>query len=299
MKYTYITQAKDEGKKLIDILAQEFQLSVRQLRRAKQSKLVRVNGHKISLNATLSIGSRVDLILEEEKNIFEPVPIKFSVVYEDEFLLVANKPPFLVVHPTKSHQNDTLGNAIAYHMRERGEEYKIRFINRLDRDTSGVVLIAKNALVQQRITDLMKEDRVKKRYLALVEGIVEDEGEINFPIGRLEKDSVLRGVTAGGKSALTRYRLVEKIGDFSLVEINLITGRTHQIRVHFKAIGHPVVGDSLYGNPSPYINRQALHCSKMNFVHPFTKEIISAVAELPDDMKAAIEVMKSFGGRAL
>lgn len=294
MVETYIVKEADHGMKLIDILVRRFDLSIRQLRRSKHSKLVRVNGNKISFGATLRAGDVVELLMEEEENIFEPQPIAFGVEYEDAYLIAANKPPFLVVHPTKSHQSDTLGNAVAYHMEQSGERYKIRFINRLDRDTSGIVLIAKNAATQQRITEQMQRNAVGKRYLAIVEGVIDESGEIRLPIGRLREEDVVRVVTETGKKAITRYRRIRTMGDCSLVEIELLTGRTHQIRVHFKAIGHPVLGDSLYGGTSPYIGRQALHCAEMSFDHPITKERLVVKAELPKDMEDALAMIAHF-----
>lgn len=291
----YIVRQEDEGLKLIDVLVRCFHLSVRQLRRTKHSRLVRVNGYKISLNATLRAGDLVELLMEDEENIFAPEPIRIDIAYEDAYLIAANKPPFLVVHPTKSHQSNTLGNAIAHHMVAGGGNYKIRFINRLDRDTSGIVLIAKSALVQQRITELMQQNRVGKKYLAIVEGIVDEEGTIDLPIGREKEDDIIRVVTPNGKRAVTKYVRLRVIGKYSLVQIALLTGRTHQIRVHFKAIGHPVVGDSLYGTTSPYISRQALHCEEMSLVHPFTSESLVMRAEMPEDMLEAIRMMENFG----
>lgn len=296
MVETYLVTSADDGLSLIDVLMRRFALSVRQLRRAKNSKLVRVNGNKISMRATMREGDVVTLTLVEEENIFPPEPIAFEVIYEDDFLLAANKPPFLVVHPTKTHPVHTLGNAVAFHMEEKGDRYKIRFINRLDRDTSGVVLIAKNALAQQRITDQMRDGSVTKKYFAVVEGATDAEGVIDLPIGRRSEDDVVRIVTPNGKRAITKYRLLRRIGDDSLVEIELITGRTHQIRVHFQAIGHPLIGDPLYGTGSPYIGRQALHCAEMTVLHPFTSEPMSFCAPLPEDMNDAVFMLEQFGG---
>lgn len=295
MTEKYIVTKDEAGAKLIDVLYRRFDLSVRQLRRAKHSKLVRVNGCKISLNACLASGDVVELILEDEENIFDPEPIRFGVLYEDEYVLAADKPPFLVVHPTKSHQSNTLGNAVAYRMVQCGDSYKIRFINRLDRDTSGIVLIAKNALAQQRITEQMQTKAVSKRYLALVEGVTEESGTIDLPIGRASEDDVMREVRPDGKRAVTKYERRRVIGNYSLVEIDLVTGRTHQIRVHMRAIGHPIVGDPLYGNPSAFIGRQALHCCEMSFLNPFGQGRVSVQSPVPEDMKQAMAMMESFG----
>lgn len=289
---TYLVTSDDEGLKVIDVLVRRLHLSSRQLRKAKRSKLVRVNGNKISLNAHVAKGDRIALVMEDEENIFAPEPIRFGIVYEDEHLIVADKPPFLVVHPTKGHQTNTLGNAIAFHMTQRGDAYKIRFVNRLDRDTSGLVLVAKNALCQQRITDQMMEGSVKKRYLAVVEGCTEDSGRIDLPIGRESEDDIRRKVLPTGKRAVTEYVKRSAHGTCSLVEIDLLTGRTHQIRVHFSAIGHPVLGDPLYGSASPYIERQALHCYEMTLKHPMTGATMTFHAKLPEDMQDALAFLE-------
>lgn len=289
----YVAQEQDAGLKVIDVLVRRLHLSSRQLKKAKRSRLVRVNGQKISLNAYVAKGDRIALAMEDEENIFAPEPIRFGVVYEDEHLIVADKPPFLVVHPTKGHQTNTLGNAVAFHMMQRGDAYKIRFINRLDRDTSGLVLIAKNALCQQRITDQMMAGTVKKRYLAIVEGLTDETGRIDLPIGRESEEEIRRKVLPTGKAAITEFHRRSVHGTHSLVEIDLLTGRTHQIRVHFSAIGHPVLGDPLYGNPSPYISRQALHCFEMALDHPMSGERMTFRAELPQDMQDSMLFLDS------
>ncbi len=294
MREEYIVQSKEQGLKVIDVLVQRFRLSSRQLRKAKRDKLVLVNNRRISFGAYVSVGDKIELILPDEENIFEPVPLKINVLYEDDYVLAVEKPPFLVVHPTKSHQTGTLGNALAYHMIEKGDNYKIRFINRLDRDTSGIVLVAKNALAQQRITDQMKENLVYKKYKAVVVGKTEEAGELNFPIGHDTDDEVKRAVVADGKAAKTRYQLERYVGDCSLVDIELITGRTHQIRVHFAHIGHAVLGDGLYGEASPYIKRQALHCIEMSFLSPFTNERIHVFSELAEDINEALLMLSNF-----
>ncbi len=294
-KYTVCEQ--DRGLKLLDVLVLRFKLSSRQLRKAKRSKLVRVNGNRLSFNATLSLGDEVVIVLPEEVNIFNPEPLKFGVLYEDDYVLAAEKPPFLVVHPTKGHPSGTLGNAVAHYMMTKGENYKIRFINRLDRDTSGIVLVAKNALAQQRITDQMKEGVVDKRYQAIVTGhvnVVGEVGEIDLPIGKSPDDEVKRMVVDSGKPAVTRYRLNRYVGDCSLVDIELLTGRTHQVRVHFSHIGHALLGDGLYGEPSPFIGRQALHCCRMSFLHPLTDKRIVVNSSVASDIQDATTMLEQW-----
>lgn len=297
----YSASADDDGRKLIDILATQLRLSSRSIRRAKQSNLVALNDIFGSVNRTVRAGDRIEVFFLREENIFEPENIRFEVCYEDEDLLVVNKPPFLVVHPTKGHPTGTLGNAIAYHQQQRGEQYKIRFINRLDRDTSGILLVAKNANAQQRVSEQMKAGTVDKTYLALVQGATDPSGTIDAPIDRLSPDDILRGVTPDGLPSVTRYRTLEThslpsstrsgLDAVSLVELDLLTGRTHQIRVHMAHIGHPVVGDSLYGSISPWIRRQALHCCAMTFRHPRTDERMRFEAPLPKDIRDAVRMI--------
>ncbi|MDO4799862.1 MAG: RluA family pseudouridine synthase [Bacillota bacterium] len=299
----YTVDTAEAGLKVIDILATKLMLSGRSIRRAKQNNLVALNEVFGSVNRIVQPGDRVAVFFLREENIFEPENIRFDICFEDDDLLVVNKPPFLVVHPTKGHPTGTLGNAVAYHQLQRGEHYKIRFINRLDRDTSGLLLIAKNANAQQRVSEQMKAGTVSKTYLALVEGSTPSSETIDAPIDRLSPDDILRGVTPHGLPSITRYRTLEthpisalhrqqNISSVSLVELDLLTGRTHQIRVHMAYIGHPVLGDTLYGHPSPWIPRQALHCCAMEFVHPRTGEPLRFKVELPKDIRDALRMIR-------
>lgn len=289
-RLSYEIREEDLSLSLLDVLIQRLEISSRMVRKLKKQKNITVNGYKISINAPLRRGDMVEVVLDQEDNIFEPEDIPLSVVFENEDLMVVNKQPFLVVHPTKGHPHGTLANAIANHMINKGENYKIRFINRLDRDTSGLMLIAKNPYAQQIISNQMRANSVEKRYIAIVEGKFSfDEGTIDLPIGRENEGDIKRVVMAGGGNAVTHFTVLDARESLSKVELLLETGKTHQIRVHLSHFNHPIIGDHLYGSESHLISRQALHCYKMSFDLPRTKERVCFEIELPNDM---LDVLK-------
>ena len=188
-----------------------------------------------------------------------------------------------------------MANGIMQYMLDTNQSFKIRFVNRLDMNTSGLLVVAKNSHSQDELTKQMKENIIQKRYVALVKGIVEkDKGTIDAPLGRPDPERVERGVMEGGYPSVTHYTVLERYPKgYSLVELLLETGRTHQIRVHMSHIGHPVLGDHLYGGENPWlIERQALHAYKLSFNHPVTGEFMELEAPMPEDMKETIEKLK-------
>ncbi|SCZ77245.1 RluA family pseudouridine synthase [Acidaminobacter hydrogenoformans] len=282
------------GLKVIDVMVQWMDLSVRQVKNGKNRKAVLLNGRPVSVNGFVRAGDLLTYSMEIEENYFEPEEIPISVVFENEDLVLINKQPFVVVHPTKSYPAGTIGNGLAMRFKKKGINPKIRFINRLDRDTSGLLLIAKNPYAQHVVTEQMKRDEVEKRYLALVHGDLKaDEGTIDAPIGRPDEERVERMVMAAGQPSTTHYWVRERFGSATLVEVRLETGRTHQIRVHFNHLGHPLVGDTLYHEASEGIDRQALHAFKLCFRLPRTKEYRCFEAPLPEDFERLLSGLRS------
>ena len=289
-RLVYKVSEEEAGLLLIEILSEKMAISSRMIRRVKDGKSIQVNGHPISVNAKVRNNDVVTVILEQEPNIFIPQDIPIDVVFENQDLLVVNKQPYVVVHPTKGHPDGTIGNGIAKHFMDNGFDGKIRFINRLDRDTSGLLLIAKNGYAQQIISNQMQDDAVEKRYMALVLGVVEKDADtICLPIGRPNPEDLRRAVMEDGQESVTHYEVVQRFEGATLVKIRLETGRTHQIRVHFSHLGHPLIGDELYGCPSDQIQRQALHSYYLRFQLPRTCEWVNLEAELPHDFLALID----------
>ena len=220
----------------------------------------------------------------EQSEYIEPVEGKLDILYEDSFILAVNKPPFMPVHPVKQHQTDTLANIVVYYAQKRGESYVFRAHNRLDRDTSGVVLIAKDKFTINKL-----KNRVKKTYTALVHGKIENCGTIAKPIGLLDDSKMVRHVLSEGTPAITHYAPIAFNEQATLLKLQLETGKTHQIRCHMSSMEHPLVGDDLYGGKRDFINRQALHCGTVEFTHPITNEKVTVTAPLPNDIENAVK----------
>lgn len=269
------------------------QVSGRLFRRLYKEKMILVNGRFQRKGLKLKEGDRVSLLMADEVESIEAEEMSLNIVYEDYDLLILNKVPNIVVHPTKSHQNNTLSNGIAFYFKEKGIKKKIRFVNRLDMDTTGLLIVAKNSYAHQQMALQFENNTVEKRYLALVKGImVDDEGLIDVPIGREEDKSIKKTVTESGQEARTSYRVVERYKAATLVEVQIHTGRSHQIRVHMDHLGHPIIGDSLYDEESEFIPRQALHSYYLKARHPRTKDYMEFKAPLPYDMEKLINLMK-------
>lgn len=284
-------------KKIRDYLKYEHNLSSRLIKKSALDKKIKVNGEIVKLNYRVKDRDliEIDLKRDESQNII-PQPMNIDVIYEDEHIIVVNKPPFMVVHPTKSHPMGTLSNGILNHFQENNEKCIVRLVSRLDMDTSGLIIIAKNQHAHMALAKEMEQNNIDKIYLAIVHGILkEKKGTICAPIGRGSLESIKREVADGGKEAITHYEVVDEFNNkASLVKLKLETGRTHQIRVHLSHIGHPIIGDSLYGIPEDpkYINRQALHAYKLKFRHPKSKEEIILESSLSEDIQNLIENIK-------
>lgn len=277
------------------ILKQKFKISARLQHKLITSKQIFLNGNQADSRIAPQINDVITVNLdfnEESENII-PTPIPLNIIYEDEALLILDKPAGIAVHPSISHYTDSLANGVKYYFDTIGLKRKIRPVNRLDLNTSGLIVFAKNEYVQECLIQQMQTNEFKKEYLAIVHGIFENvQGTINLPIARKENSIIERCISENGQEAITHYEVLKTSNDLSLVHCILQTGRTHQIRAHMSAIGHPLVGDTLYGpNFSDSITRQALHSYKISFIHPISHQIVSFTSELPDDIKSSIEAI--------
>ncbi|NOW88230.1 23S rRNA pseudouridine1911/1915/1917 synthase [Clostridium beijerinckii] len=288
----------EKGTKIREYLKVELGLSTRLIRSASLGKRIFVNDEVVKMNRVLNEGEiiKIDLAKDESQDI-APEKMDIDIVYEDEDILVVNKKPFMVVHPTKSYQSGTLANGVINYFMESGQNCIVRLVSRLDMNTSGLIIIAKNQFSHGMLSKEMSENKVEKKYLALVHGIMkEKQGTIDLPIYKPEgiENGIRRVIDERGQRSITHYKVVEEYNESSLVECKLETGRTHQIRVHLSRLGHPIYGDTLYGDgdEEDLIKRQALHAFGLDFKSPRSGEILSLRAELPDDMKELISKLK-------
>ncbi|MEY8416386.1 RluA family pseudouridine synthase [Tissierella praeacuta] len=288
-----VFEVQEDGLDLEDFLSSK-DISGRLFRKLYKAKQIYVNGKFKRKGLTLEKGAVVSIYMEDESENTKPEKMDIDIVYEDFDFLILNKQPNIVVHPTKSHQENTLSNGISYYFKEKGIKKKIRFVNRLDMDTTGILIVAKNPFAHQQMALQFESHKVEKKYQAIVDGIVEkDEDYIDLPIGREEDKSIRKTVTEEGQDALTKYTVIERYKEATLLDVQIFTGRSHQIRVHLDHIGHPIIGDSLYNKESPYIDRQALHSYYLKVKHPRTKEDIEFIAPLPKDMEKLIDHLKN------
>lgn len=240
---------------------------ITELRQAENGILL--NGERARTTALLKPGDELTVNIPLGESEIEAVELPLEVVFEDEDVLVVNKEAFRVCHPTRNHQGDTLANAVAFHLLKQGKSCTFRAINRLDRDTTGLVVIALNRLAAARL-----RNGIDKTYFALVSGEISESGTIDLPIERVDERKITRRVGSNGLKAVTHYEVIEKRENETLLKIKLETGRTHQIRVHFSHIGHPLVGDTMYGTASEKIDHQCLHCGRVEFNQPVSGERI-------------------------
>ncbi|MFC4323883.1 RluA family pseudouridine synthase [Litchfieldia salsa] len=255
------------------------------LHELRMSKGVKVNNDIQSWVTALAKGDtiQIQLFIDEEYGVV-PEYKDISILYEDDHILIVNKPAGMDTHPTTVGQVGTLANAVAFHYQVQGVQTKVRHVHRLDRDTTGAILFAKERLSSALLDHLLEKREIKRTYYALVHGIIKQKtGKIDEPIGRDRHHPTRRRVSQTGQQARTKYKVVTKLIDeqMTLIELELDTGRTHQIRVHMSHLGYPLVGDVLYGG-KPIFYRQALHAKRLRLVHPITEELLQIEAPYLD-----------------
>ena len=278
------------GRSVKKIMYEHFKMSTRLINKVKWGCIF-VNDTSVTVNKTVNNGDILKIILppEESENIV-PTAMTLSIIYEDEYLLVIDKPPYIPVHPSQGNYYDTLANGVVHYWQQKGQQHVYRPVNRLDKDTSGLIIIAKNQYAHQQLSQQIIDKRLQRKYLAVVHGIIpNDSGFIEQPIARKEGSTIERVVSEEGQYAATNYTVISRINDFTLVELILKTGRTHQIRVHMSHLGCPLVGDWLYGKrENNLIARQALHAYCLAFLHPISGEPLEFKSEMPEDIKKLI-----------
>ena len=269
-----------------EVLKAYFNISDRLLLRLKNSKSIFLNNLPTYVSKQVNANDTVTVIIdfiEESPNIV-PTKMNLNIIYEDDCYLIINKPPHIPVHPSILHYDNSLSNGVKYYFDSIGLKRKIRPVNRLDKDTSGLVIFAKNEYIQECLVRQMKSKELKKTYIAICDGRFEKKKDtINSPIARKPGSIIERCIDPSGDISITHYEVIDTLKNVSIVKCLLETGRTHQIRVHLSSINHPILGDSLYGNKNTEVSRQLLHAYQLEFYHPLTKKLVKYTAPIPAD----------------
>lgn len=298
--FTHVVTPEEDGELLETVLRRQFRFSKRMMRILKHEKRVMVNGDWMFFRSRVQEADqiRIELNIAEDVEYIAPEKIPFTVIEEDEDLIVVDKPPNTVVHPTGSHQQGTLANGLVHYWQQRGENHKIRPVTRLDRNTSGLMVLAKHAYGHAFLADQMAKKRYERSYLAVIHGnLIHDQGTIDLPIGKVPDVPLLRFIdfSEEGSRAVTHYEVVERFAHASVLRLWLETGRTHQIRVHLSSIGHPIIGDELYGRGEEeqhLIGRQALHATSLKLYHPRTRDWVEWEAPMPEDLQQLLQTLR-------
>lgn len=297
--FEYLVTENDETDRIDRFLA----LKIESLSRSTIKKLllegkILVNQTQVKASYVLRFGDLIE-VMDVDFSETEIVPTKMDldIVYEDEDVLVVNKPSGMVVHPAPGHYQDTLVNGLLWHIKNLSDvngEMRPGIVHRIDKDTSGLLMVAKNNYAHDILAKELQDKLTKREYIALVEGIIVNKrGKINAPIGRDKNNRLKMAVTASGKEAITNFEVLETYEDKTLIKCILETGRTHQIRVHMQYINHPLVNDYVYGNAKPNDFGQFLHAESLGFTHPKTKKWLEFTSPLPEEFESYLEKLKN------
>ena len=280
----YIVKANVKEQTAKDYLKRHENISSSLWKKIKRQNEFFLNGQKTApTRAVVKPGDIIEYRITEQSKVI-PADLPLTICYEDEYMLIAAKPAGMLTHPLTFEAENTLANAVMHHFQKTGQQIGCHPLYRLDRNTSGLVIFAKLPQLQHLFGD--NHQQLKRYYLAIVHGSISPpDGTVDAPIGRAADSIILHQVSLDGKRAITYYRTLKTYPDYSLVELNLATGRTHQIRVHMAHLGHPLLGDDLYGGRRDLITRHALHAYRLQFTHPFTHEEITVESPLPADMQ--------------
>jgi len=271
-----------------EVLKAHFQISDRLITKLKKNNKIYLNDLPVYITENIKENDVIKVYIDFDESSDNIIPTKMdlNIIFEDEGTIIINKTPGIPVHPSQNHYTDSLSNGLQYYFKKQHINKKIRPVNRLDKDTSGIVIFAKNEYIQECLIRQMKNHIFKKEYLAILEGnLKENSGTIHAPIQRKAGSIMEREISENGEKAISHFKLVKNFEKYCVVKYTLETGRTHQLRVHSKYMGHPILGDTLYGKSSPFISRQALHAYKISFINPLTNKYITLNAPVPDDMK--------------
>lgn len=291
MKLTYKIKENENFDSIKHVLKTKFEISDRLLLKLKNKNKIFLNNTPSSVNARPNSNDIIEIQLDftEDNSNIVPTKMDLNILFEDDFLLILNKPAGLPIHPSMLHYEDSLSNGVRYYFDSINLHKKVRPVNRLDKNTSGIVIFAKNEYIQECLIRQMKNNTFIKEYIAICNGqLPNNSGTINAPISRKPDSIIERCVSPDGDISITHYKVIKQNNEFSILHLILETGRTHQIRVHLAYLGNPIIGDTLYGKSSDLINRQALHSYKVSFIHPVTFEEMEIVAPLYEDMENII-----------
>lgn len=283
----YIVDKNTKYNTINEILINEFELSNRLITKLIKNKKISLNNNVCDTRKNIILNDviTIDFNIKEESTNIVPIEMNLSIIYEDEWMLILDKPFGIPIHPSNLHYTDSLSNGVKFYFDKIGLNKKIRPVTRLDLNTSGLVIFAKCEYIQEKLSKQMQNKIFKKEYICIASGILESKsGSINLPIARKPNSIIERCIDANGQYSITHYKVLQEFDDYSLINCILETGRTHQIRVHFASIGHPLLGDTLYGNKSNLISRQALHSYRVSFIHPINKKHLNFLSQIPNDM---------------